>query len=242
MDSQAQNQLLKIIDRQVEWRNKKLSAFKTAYLHQHEPEVKQVMAEAGIILVYAHVEGFVKETTKAYYSAMIQALQKVVPDQLSDQHLAMVLYNNYRKEFQLHKAQERSWIDFSTFIVQAFRAQQLPTTPYWENNSPLDYSKVNQKQLNSLLQQLGVLEDTFSQHLKAKLARKSITKHYAEVGTAAFEDLMQQRNAFAHGEMNQKSKHQGNECYLWYHDFITIAFFPTLKDCLLDAAQRWNTH
>jgi hypothetical protein len=239
MDSNLQNQLLKTIDKQVQWRIQKLTAFQIAYLEQNQVEIQQVMAETGIILIYGHVEGFVKETMKQYYSCMTKALKKVIPEQLSDQHLAMVLYYNYRDQIQKRnpETKEKSWIDYSTFIVQAFRKQQLPTRPHWPANNPYSPTKVDQEQLQSLLAEIGIPEDDFNHQLGEKLRKINTDKRLTEVGTATFKDLYQLRNAFAHGEQCKTLK---KEQFIWYHQLITIAFFPTIRDCLLDSAIRWN--
>lgn len=168
------DQLNGVLDSEFAWRRKELTTVRNSVLAASAP-VKSTHIRAGVTLLYAHWEGFIKISAEAYLSFV--ALQRLQYSELSPNMLALCFHR------QLTSMQESYGLtahtEFASFIIDGLGSRaQVP-----QEGSVQTKANLSAKRLQRIVQMLGL--DYTPYELKQNLIDAQ---------------LLNWRNTIAHGQ------------------------------------------
>jgi hypothetical protein len=168
------------IDEDLSWRTKELSAMKTliekSHAHNKKRQAESYLLRAGVTILYAHWEGFVKQSA-LYYIQFISE-RRLKYKQLSDTFLALSL------KYELDQVGSVNNFDAKLKIVQVLRYRDQDASNIDWKNAINTESNLNSKVLQRIIKELGL--DYSSTY---KLQEKMLD-----------ERLVNGRNQIAHGQ------------------------------------------
>jgi hypothetical protein len=124
------------LSEELSWRIKELSDYKTI-LRQVKDDQKKSLIRGGIVLLYAHWEGFVKQSSEHYFNYVV--LHKLKPINLKENFVAICLkkyINNLLETKKITKQTECIRFIFDNLNERANFPSSLPL-----KTSNLDYEK-----------------------------------------------------------------------------------------------------
>lgn len=101
MKIRTQEQLLDYLDQEMAWRKKELSTLRTN-VEKSRSKLEATSVRSGIVLLYAHWEGFLKKASEAYLEYVIS--QKLKYKELSINFIAIAIKQKLQEFEQTNKA------------------------------------------------------------------------------------------------------------------------------------------
>ena len=199
------DELSDVLDDEFAWRRKELTTIWNSVQTAALP-VRQTHIRAGVAMLYAHWEGFVKTSSEAYLSFV--ALQRLRYDQLSPNLLGLCFHAEI---VSLHETQGlTAHSDFATFVLTGLGARaRVPQRGAVETKANL-----NAKRFHRIVDSLGL--DFSPYELKQNIIDAQ---------------LLNWRNTIAHGQYICPSEEDFESLYLQVADLIR-----NFKDQLSNAA------
>ncbi|MBL1281118.1 MAG: hypothetical protein COA33_012630 [Fluviicola sp.] len=162
------------ISKDLVWRKKELSSIRSRINLAKKRQLQDFEIRAGILLLYAHWEGFTKFSTECYLNFV--KYKKLKYNELSTNLLALSL-KSYIHEFETNY-QHKLHVDFLNFIEN-----DLDDRAKWNIENAIDTrSNLNSEVLENILSVIGIPMNDFE--LKFNLLD---------------EQLLKNRNSIAHG-------------------------------------------
>lgn len=158
------------------WRKKELSQIQALVLRRDlPPDGQELCIRSGIVMLYAHWEGFIKSASNSYLEYV--ALQRLCYDQLATNFLALAMKAKLSEAVETNKPSR--YIPVCDFFLSGLR--QRCDLPYKNLPKDLPFSSAN---LNSqvLREMLSILGLDFSPYsTKAKLIDVKLLKKRNEI-------------------------------------------------------------
>lgn len=192
MKIRTKENFIDLIDKEIAWRKKELSLLK-GNVKENSPNYKTHLRSA-IVLLYAHWEGFVKNSCELYLSYI--KTQKLNYNELSENIIALSLKYNLKDFEQSNKSTIHCQI--VDFLLN--NLNQRATIP--DNDIIKTGSNLNSTILKEILTTVGL--DYKEYELKNNLLDSVLLKN---------------RNSIAHGEYIELNELNYNELY---SDILTI--------------------
>ncbi|HPI40997.1 MAG TPA: MAE_28990/MAE_18760 family HEPN-like nuclease [Pseudobdellovibrionaceae bacterium] len=187
MKIRTKENFIDLIDKEIAWRKKELSFLKSN-VKENSPNYKTHLRSA-IVLLYAHWEGFVKNSCELYLSYV--KTQKLNYNQLSENIIALSLKNNLRDFEQSNKSTIHCQV--VDFLLNSLN--QRANIP--DNDTIKTGSNLTSSVLREILTSVGL--DYKEYELKNNLIDSVLLKN---------------RNSIAHGEFVELNELNYIELYL----------------------------
>ena len=168
------NDLQDIIDAEMAWRKKELSALKSN-IQSSRSFAKETALRSGIALLYAHWEGVVKNI--AYYYLVFVSYQKIPYNRLKNNFLVITIKQ------KLAQFEETNKTTFQTMIINSIFKK---------------YSEISQIPTEKIISTNSNLNSVVFQEIMCTIGLK--TDYYEQSYKMIDEVLLNMRNNIAHGE------------------------------------------
>ncbi len=193
MKPRTTNQLSDLLDNEMSWRRRELVTLRQTVENARDHELPLVL-RAGVLLLYAHWEGFVKQTAQYYLEYV--AAQRLQYKDLQENFLAHVMHGRIVQFYESKKA---------TFHVEFFKflRQRMSDTAPLENYCTVNtQANLNSDVFKEIVNTLGLNYKDYE--LKEKLIDYRLLKN---------------RNEIAHGEASLIDR---ADFYLLYNEIMAI--------------------
>lgn len=207
--------LYESIEKEYAWRITELSNFKNSVLLS-KGKAQTSMLRAGVALLYAHWEGFIKNISDLYYQFV--SLQKLKIEELSDAFVGIVLRNEIGLLLNSKKL-----LQHTQLIKILFEEKQKQA--YFSSTSPIKTSNLKYNVFEDVCVMIGIEPAIFESKYKLSFDRN--------IELTIDEDLVNKRNAIAHGEKLSIS----TEEYKGLYQIVVNGFLYNFKEIVMDAAQ-----
>jgi MAE_28990/MAE_18760-like HEPN len=206
------------IEKEYQWRIIELSSFRSAVLTA-TGNAQKGMIRAGIALLYAHWEGFIKKCADLYYAFV--SFQNCKINQLSDCFVSIALRS------EIDRLQNTKKLLIHTEIIKIFFENQNKIA-YFSATSPIRTSNLKYDVFEDVCIMIGIdiaqLEEQYKQ--KRRFDRN--------IEKTINEDLVNKRNFIAHGDYLPITEKEYKELY----DVIINGLLYVFKEKVMDAAQN----
>lgn len=209
--------LYDLIEEDYKWRIIELSNFRSALLLERNEKAQKAKIRAGIALLYAHWEGFVKQLSNWYYEFV--GFQTVTVEELNDSFASIILrgaLNTLEKSNKLKDHQK---------VVKTF-FEEMHKQAFFSSTSPIRTSNLKYEVLEDVCVLLGIEPDEFEKRYKRKFDRS--------IQLTIDEDLVGQRNSIAHGEFLPVEIDDFKKLY----DIVVNGFLYNFKEIVMDCANN----
>jgi hypothetical protein len=135
MKIRSQEEFVTFVDERLAWRRKEIATI-NALIHDARDHQKQVLIRAGVALLYAHWEGFIKEAASAYCAFVRD--RRMSLDHLQPSFVAVILRSMLRRS----QAGKRigPYVDAATIMLrEAAACRILPADNVIDTESNLTY-------------------------------------------------------------------------------------------------------
>lgn len=207
--------LYESIEKEYAWRITELSNFKNSILLSNG-KAQEGMLRAGVALLYAHWEGFVKRISDFYYEFV--SCQNLKIEELNDAFVGIALRGEIELLFQSKKLVQHSKI-IKTLI------EEKQKEAYFSSNSPIKTSNLKYEIFEDVCALLAIEPTLFEERYRIKFDRS--------IKLTINEDLVKRRNTIAHGEFLTIS----NTEYKNLYQVIVNGLLYNFKEIVMDAAQ-----
>jgi hypothetical protein len=188
------SELSDVLDSEFAWRRKELTTVRNSLYAAASP-AKPTHIRAGVALLYAHWEGFIKACAEAYLSFI--ALQRLQYNQLNPNLLALCFHGQLVSLYETHGLTAHT--DFAAFVLSGLNSRaRVPQHGAVETRANL-----NSKRLRRIVDILGL---DFSPY---ELKRNMIDAQ-----------LLNWRNTIAHGQYLCPSEEDFETLYQQVGDLI----------------------
>jgi hypothetical protein len=204
------------IESDYAWRISELSNYRS-FVIQAKGKTKDCMLRGGITLLYAHWEGFVKNSADLYYSFVTN--QNNYLYELNNSFISIALRSELEnlvgaKKISIHN----SMIDIF------FNKQQAK--PFFSSNSPIRTSNLKYEIFEDICLLLGIDINEFHSRYKINYDRN--------IQLIIDEDLLAKRNTIAHGNYLSITVNEYKSLY----DIIVNGLLYNFKEVLIDCATQ----
>lgn len=200
------------------WRITELSNFKNSILLSNS-KAQEGMLRAGIALLYAHWEGFVKKISDLYYEFV--SYQNLKIEELNDAFVGIAL----RSEIEL-LLQSKKLIQHSKLVK--ILLDEKKKEAWFSSNSPIKTSNLKYEVFEDVCTLIGIDPSVFEERYRVSFDRS--------IKLTIDEDLVKRRNTIAHGEFLTISVTEYKNLY----QIIVNGFLYNFKEIIMDAAQTKN--
>lgn len=207
--------LYESIEKEYAWRITELSNFKNSVLLSRGT-AQSGMLRAGVALLYAHWEGFVKKISDLYYEFV--SFQNLKIQELNDAFVGIVL----RNEIEL-LLKSRKLLRHTQLIKILFEQKQKEA--YFSSSSPIRTSNLKYSVFQDVCIMIGIEPSIFESRYKVSFDRN--------IELTIDEDLVKRRNVIAHGEYLSISIEEYKNLY----QTVVNGFLYNFKEIIMDAAQ-----
>lgn len=216
-DPRTTTLLYEAIEEEYSWRIKELSQFKSSTLSA-KGGAQKGMIRAGIALLYAHWEGFIKKVADLYYEFV--SYQNCRLKELSDCFVSIVLRG------EIERLQESRKMKIHNEVMNMFFERQDQTANF-SKTSPFRTSNLKYELFEDVCIMIGVKVTSFHERYKRSGYDWDIQKTIDK-------DLVERRNSVAHGDYISVTEKEYKELY----DVIINGLLRTFKEAVMDAAQN----
>ena len=207
--------LYEAIEKEYSWRISELSNFKNSIAFT-KGKAKEGMIRAGITLLYAHWEGFIKKISDLYYQFV--SYQRLKIEDLNDAFVSIVLRSEISTLLNSKKLKQHQTIVKTLFEEKGKEAYFSPT-------SPIKTANLNFEIFEDVCVLIWIEPTTFLERY-----RKSFDRN---IELTIDEDLVKRRNTIAHGEYLSIK----DEEFKILYDVIVNGVLYNFKEIIMDAAQ-----
>jgi hypothetical protein len=207
--------LYELIEKDYAWRISELSNYRSALLTEQNEKAQKAKIRAGVALLYAHWEGFIKQLANWYYDFV--SFQSHNISDLSESFASIIL----RAELNVLESSNKIK-DHQRVIKMIFEG--MNKTAYFSSKSPIKVSNLKFEIFEDVCILLGINPLEFESRYKRKFDRN--------IQLTIDEDLVGQRNSIAHGEYLPISI----EKYKNIYDIVVNGFLFNFKEIVMDCA------
>lgn len=208
--------LYESIEREYAWRITELSNFRAYTLQtSNKNKAKNGMIRAGVALLYAHWEGFIKKSADLY--CQFVAFQGKTIGELNNSFVSIVLRG------ELENLQKSKRLIIHTSIINKILNSQNSIANF-SNSSPIRTSNLRYDIFEDICLLIGVSIDAFHERYRQKYDR--------DIQKTINNDLVDQRNSIAHGEFLLISEEEYKELY----NVIVKGIMYSFKELIMDSA------
>lgn len=205
------------IEKDYAWRITELSNYRS-FIIQSKGKSKDAMLRGGVTLLYAHWEGFIKNTSDLYYSFVVD--QNVKLSELNNSFISIALRSKLEdlitsKKLSVHNS-----------VIETF-FQKSGTVHKFSSNSPIRTSNLKYEIFEDVCLMLGIDINEFHKKYKKRGFDRSIQ-------LIIDEDLLNKRNNIAHGNFLSISEKEFKSLY----DVIVNGLLYNFKEQVMDCAQN----
>lgn len=202
MKIRTESELFNKVDEELSWRKADLTRLRALILKNENTLVSQTLLRAAVPIIYAHWEGFIKETSIAYLNFL--SIRGLKFSEQSTGILALHIKANYFTKSSLHSEFERA-VQLIDFIENQISSRSnLKSIPNAINTK----SNLDSKVLMEITQIFDIDYSKFEAY-----------------STFIDSQLLDARNGIAHGEY----KKIDNDTYQQLHD-IVLKLITIFKD------------
>lgn len=207
--------LYELVEKDYAWRISELSNYRSALLTERNEKAQKAKIRAGVALLYAHWEGFVKQLANWYYDFV--SFQSHNVSDLSESFASIIL----RAELNVLENSNKIK-DHQRVIKMIFEG--MNKTAYFSSKSPIKTSNLKFEIFEDICILLGINPIEFESRYKRKFDRN--------IQLTIDEDLVGQRNSIAHGEYLPISIEEYKKLY----DIVVNGFLFNFKEIVMDCA------
>jgi hypothetical protein len=207
--------LYELVEKDYAWRISELSNYRSALLTERNEKAKKAKIRAGIALLYAHWEGFIKQLANWYYEFV--SFQSNNVSDLNESFASIIL----RAELNVLESSNKIK-DHQRVIKMIFEG--MNKTAYFSSKSPIKTSNLKFDIFEDVCILLGINPIEFESRYKRKFDRN--------IQLTIDEDLVGQRNSIAHGEYLPISIEEYTKLY----DIVVNGFLFNFKEIVMDCA------
>lgn len=207
--------LYDLIEKDYAWRISELSNYRSALILEHNEKAQKAKIRAGVALLYAHWEGFIKQLANWYYE-FVSCQSNNISD-LSDSFASIIL----RAELNVLENSNKLK-DHQRVIKMIFEG--MNKTAFFSSKSPIKTSNLKFEIFEDVCILLGINPLEFESRYKRKFDRN--------IQLTIDEDLVGQRNSIAHGEYLPVSIEEFKKLY----DIVVNGFLFNFKEIVMDCA------
>lgn len=207
--------LYEAIEKEYAWRITELSNFKNS-IFLSSGKAQDGMLRAGIALLYAHWEGFIKKISDLYYEFVCYQNLKI--EELNDAFVGIAL----RSEIEL-LLQSRKLLQHSKLVKILMDEKKKKAS--FSSNSPIKTSNLKYEVFEDVCALIGIEPSLFEERYRVSFDRS--------IQLTINEDLVKRRNSIAHGEFLSISVSEYKSLY----QIIINGFLYNFKEIIMDAAQ-----
>jgi hypothetical protein len=212
-DPRTINYLYDLIENDYAWRITELSNFRGSLLVEKNEKAQKAEIRAGIALLYAHWEGFVKQVTNWYYEFV--GFQSLTIEELNDSFASIVLRGDLNVLGDSNKLKDHRRVIRTLF-------EEMNKTANFSKTSPIRTSNLTFEVFEDVCILLGIDINEFEERYRRKFDRS--------VKLTINEDLVGQRNSIAHGEYLAIKL----EDYKKLYDIVVNGFIYNFKEIIMD--------
>jgi hypothetical protein len=207
--------LYEAIAKEYAWRITELSNFKNSVLLSNG-KAQEGMLRAGITLLYAHWEGFIKNVSDLYYEFV--SFQNLKIESLSDAFIGIAL----RSEIEL-LVSSKKLVQHTKLIKILFEKKQKEA--FFSSTSPIKTSNLKYNVFEDVCILIGIDPSVFAERYRVSFDRS--------IELTIDEDLVKRRNTIAHGEFLTVTVEEYKNLY----QTVVNGFLYNFKEIVMDAAQ-----
>lgn len=209
--------LFDLIEKDYAWRISELSNYRSALISEHNEKVKKAKIRAGVTLLYAHWEGFVRQLTNWYYEFV--SYQSVKISDLNDSFASIILRSELNVLERSNKIK-----DHQRVIKVLF--DDMNKTAFFPSKSPIKTSNLKFEIFEDICILLGINILEFEIRYKRKFDRN--------IQLTIDEDLVSRRNSIAHGQFLSVTFEEFKKLY----DIVVNGFLFNFKEIVMDCASN----
>lgn len=207
--------LSELIEKDYAWRILELSNYRSALLTEQNEKAQKAKIRAGVVLLYAHWEGFIKQVANWYYEFVRFQTHNI--SELSDSFASIIL------RAELNILQTSNKIKDHQRVVNVI-FEGMNKTANFSSKSPIKTSNLKYGVFEDVCILLGINPIEFESRYKRKFDRN--------IQLTIDRDLVDQRNSIAHGEYLPISKDEYKKLY----DIVVNGFLYNFKEIVMDCA------
>jgi len=192
-----------------------LSNFRSSVL-QSKGKAQDGMIRAGVALLYAHWEGFIKKVADLYYSFV--SYQDLKIEDLNDAFVGIAL----RSEIEL-LLKSKKLLQHTKLVKILIEEKQKKA--YFSSTSPIKTSNLKYDVFEDVCILIGIDPSLFKERYRTSFDRN--------IELTIDEDLVNRRNTIAHGEFLIVTVEEYKSLY----NTIVNGFLFNFKEIVMDAAQ-----
>jgi MAE_28990/MAE_18760-like HEPN len=200
---------------EYKWRIIELSNFKSTVLELN-PERQKSLIRAGVALLYAHWEGFVKKVADLYYEFV--GYQRCTLAELNDCFVSIAL----KQEMEL--LQNTKKLSIQNEVLKIFFEKQN-TVPHFAAASPIRTANLKYDIFEDVCILIGIDIENFKNKYRRSGKNRDIQKTIDK-------DLVEKRNYIAHGDYLPIGIKEYTELY----DFVVNGMLYHFKEEVLESA------
>ena len=208
--------LYESIEEDYAWRIAELSNYRS-FVIQARGKSKESMLRGGIALLYAHWEGFIKNSSDLYYSFVSNQSYKL--NELNNSFISIALRSQLEHLVSTKKLSQHN------LIVETF-FNKSETPPSLSSNSPIRTSNLKYEIFEDVCLMLGIDINEFHIRYKRRFDRN--------IQLIVDEDLLTKRNKIAHGNFLPINEQEFKILY----DVVVNGLLYNFKELLMDCAQN----
>jgi MAE_28990/MAE_18760-like HEPN len=211
--------LYECIDKEYKWRITELSNYRTIVLANKDNAKAQTgLIRAGVALLYAHWEGFIKKIADLYYAFV--GYQNCTIGELSDCFISIALRS------EIEQLQSSKKIKIHNEIVHTFFERKNRKANF-SATSPIKTANLNYEIFEDVCLMIGI--DINQLHERYK--RKGYDRNFEHTIN---KDLLEKRNFIAHGDYLHIKEKEYKELY----DVIINGILFNFKELVMDCARQ----
>ena len=209
--------LYDLIDEEYKWRIVELSNYRSSLDSEKNPKAKIGKIRAGVALLYAHWEGFIKRTTDYYYSFV--SFQNNNLEDLNDAFASIFL-----KQKLNSLENDKKLKNYHSAVKSIL--EDRGKVPNFSSSSPIRTSNLKFSLFEDICLLIGVDPLEFERRYKRDFDRS--------MQLTIDDDLVGRRNKIAHGEYLPIKY----DDFIKLYDIIVKGFLYNFKEIIMDAAQN----
>jgi MAE_28990/MAE_18760-like HEPN len=205
------------IEAEYSWRITELSNFRNTVLSA-KGKAKDGMIRAGIALLYAHWEGFVKKSADLYYEFV--TYQDCTLSEFNDCFVSIALRSKIESLLSTKK------LTIHSNLVKIFFDEQNKK-PNFSSSSPIKTSNLKYAVFEDVCVLIGIEISLFKQRCKDRGYDRDLERTIDN-------DLVDRRNSIAHGDYLPVKEDEFKDLY----DIIVKCILYNFKELIIDLAQN----
>lgn len=205
------------IESEYSWRITELSNFRSSVLSS-KSKAQEGLIRAGVALLYAHWEGFVKKISDFYYEFVTH--QNCTMSELNDCFVSIALRSKIESLLESKK------LVLHNILVREIMEKQDKKVKF-SSSSPIKTSNLKYEIFEDVCIMVGIEMSEFHERVSKRGYDRDIKKTIDI-------DLVDRRNSIAHGNYLSINEKEYKELY----NVVVNGLLYTFKESLMDVAQN----